>query len=175
MTNIILCGFKGSGKSTLGKAIADEIGYSFVDTDHLIAKDCKDFYQKFGESAFRQAEKKAISSLHTLQKTVVATGGGSILDPDNVVVFKKIGVVIYLKEEKTLIKNRLLKEPYPAFFLGKDLEREFEEMYARRKGLYERVAGHIAHSEKDVWEVIHLELFCKSRHGESLMAKQWEL
>ena len=164
MNNLILCGFKGCGKTTLGKELAKKIGYGFIDTDSLIAEDCKSFYKEVGESAFRLAEKKAIASLHDVSSCVIATGGGAILDPESRAIFKKIGRIIYLKEEKETIKARLLKKPCPAFFPGKDIEREFEEMYAHRVSIYE-----------GLWEAIHLELSCKSPHGENLMERLWAL
>ena len=160
MNNLILCGFKGCGKTTLGKELAKKIGYDFIDTDDLIAEDCKSFYKEVGESAFRLAEKKAIVTLQNVSYSVIATGGGALLDPDNREIFKKIGKIIYLKEEKEAIKARLLKKPYPAFFSGKDIEREFEEMYAYRIAIYE-----------GLWEVIHLELSCRSPHGENPMER----
>ncbi|MFS8563100.1 MAG: AAA family ATPase [Rhabdochlamydiaceae bacterium] len=160
MSNLVICGFKGCGKTTFGKALAKKIGYDFIDTDYLIADDCRTFYEKVGEEAFRLAEKQAIAFLETVERAVIATGGGAILDPDNVALFKKIGKIIYIKEEKAVVKARLLQKPYPAFFLGKDIEREFEDMYSRRVSIYEAI-----------WDITHLELSCRSRHGENLMEK----
>jgi shikimate kinase len=164
LSNIILCGFKGSGKTTFGKKLAQELRYAFIDTDYLISDDCRCFYEKVGEKAFRLAERKAILPLEGIQKTVVATGAGAVLDPESVVLFKKMGCIIYLKEDKEILKKRLLANPYPACFPGKDLEREFEEMYAQRKSIYEDIS-------EFVWEVTPLEHCFKSPRGESLMGK----
>ena len=171
MNNFILVGFKGSGKSTLGKKLASQLKYAFIDIDCLISSNCHDFYKTYGEKAFREAEKKAIFSLKDVQKAVIATGGGALLDPENVCVLKKIGRLIYLKEDKQIIKKRLLTPPYPAFFAGKDLEREFEEMYAQRSALYEESADDWADPNEDLWEVIHSEPCFRLQLGASRMEK----
>ena len=146
MSNIILCGFKGCGKSTLGQKLAQELAYAFIDTDNLISGDCRRFYKEVGDKAFRLAEKNAILSLQGIEKTVIATGAGAVLDPHNALILKKIGKIIYLKELKSVVKARLLQNPYPAVFKGKDFEKEFEEMYALRAQVYESIST-------DVWEV----------------------
>ncbi len=156
MTNFILCGFKGCGKTTLGKMLAEKLGYSFVDTDDLISSDPRGLYRQVGEKAFRLAEKKAIATLQSIQNTVVATGGGSILDKETVALLKRIGKIIYLKETKEVLKMRLLQKPYPAFFAGKNVEQEFEAMYAERQPLYEKIADHIVWSQEELWEVTRL-------------------
>lgn len=174
MTNFILCGFKGCGKTTLGKMLAKKLGYSFLDTDDLISLNTRDLYQQAGKKAFRLAEKKAIASLDLIQNTVVATGGGAILDKDNVAILKKIGKIIYLKERKDVLKARFFKKPYPAFFQGKDVEQEFEAMYAERYALYESSADYIVKNQEQLWAIIHLAQSFKSQPGESLMEKPWE-
>ena len=83
-----------------------------------------------------------IGALLELHSCVIATGGGAVLDPDNVAVFKRLGKIIYLKVEKEVIKQRLLKKP-PAFLDQLDLEGSFEKMYAERMPLYEQIADEV--------------------------------
>lgn len=140
MNNLVLIGFKGVGKTRLGKEMALHLGYNFIDTDNLIAADCHRFYREVGEKAFRLIEKGVIGSLFKFKRTVIATGGGSILDPDNILTFKKIGKVIYLYLPKNELKKRLLKQPIPSFLEGDNFEISFEKMYQERSYLYEKIA-----------------------------------
>lgn len=82
---IALCGFMGCGKSTLGKVLAQKLGFDFVDTDEYIERDCgmsiSSIFEKYGEEAFRDMEHNAIQSLSERENLVVALGGGlPILD-----------------------------------------------------------------------------------------------
>ncbi len=83
MNNIILIGFKSSGKTTLGKKIAEKTGRHFIDTDDLIAKNNREFYLAVGPIAFREIEKEVIRALAEFQNCIIATGGGAILDPEH--------------------------------------------------------------------------------------------
>ena len=143
MNNLILCGFKRSGKTTYGKLIAQELHRCFIDTDDLIP--CA-----FGDPVFREFEKRAIFSISHIRNSVIATGGGCILDPDNVTLLKKIGKIIYLKVPKEILKHRMLQHPLPQFLDRNNLEESFEKMYATRLPIYENIAD-------DTWEVTDLE------------------
>lgn len=136
MDNLILIGFKRSGKTTLGKELATVLNRSFIDTDDLIAEDCHRCYKEVGEEAFRLLEKQAIFTLISAKKSVIATGGGTLLDPENISVLKKIGTLIYIYVPKEELKKRLLRKPLPAFL---ELE-SFEEMFEKRSSIFETVA-----------------------------------
>lgn len=169
--NVVLVGFKRSGKTTHGKKIAEKLNCNFIDTDDLIAFDCRRFYQDIGADSFRLLEKKIIFSLGVVQRSVIATGGGSILDPDNVFALKKMGKVIYLQVPKDELKARLLKSPIPSFLDPQDLDGSFEKMYRHRSPIYKKIADIIVKDEHNLWEVIHSEPFFASLHGANLTAK----
>lgn len=98
--NIVLTGMPGSGKSTVGKLLAEKTGLKFVDTDELFEKEngispSKCIKEK-GEPAFRVLEKKAVMAAASKGGRVIATGGGVILDPDNIEMLSLNGTMIYL-------------------------------------------------------------------------------
>ncbi len=106
--NIILTGFMGSGKTTVGKLLARQLGYQFVDTDHLIEQRCgmtvpKLFKQK-GEETFRAMEADIAKELGAGQGMVISTGGKLMLDPKNAQVLGSSGRVFCLiaSPEETL-------------------------------------------------------------------------
>lgn len=155
MNNIILIGFKSSGKTTLGKKIAEKTGCHFIDADDLIAKNNREFYLAVGPIAFREIEKEVIRALAEFQNCIIATGGGVVLDPENVVILKKLGKLIYLKVEKEELKRRLLVDPLPAILDPDRPEESFEKMYQERKSIYEQAADYRVNAEEQIWEFIN--------------------
>lgn len=133
-----MCGFKSSGKSTLARKIAARTGLHYIDTDHLIGSDYP--YLQDNPVPFREQEKKVIAALQEFQHCVIATGGGAILDRDNVAVLKKLGKIFYLKVGKEELKQRLLKDPLPAILDRDNPEASFEKMYQERELLYASIA-----------------------------------
>ncbi|MCC7392250.1 hypothetical protein IT571_07835, partial [Candidatus Sumerlaeota bacterium] len=91
----------GSGKTTVGRKLAETLGYAFIDTDEQIEKNTgkkiSKIFEESGEQAFRQLETQFISSLTEAKSLVIASGGGAVLDPQNRHVFKALGYTIYLK------------------------------------------------------------------------------
>jgi len=151
LSNIILIGFKRSGKTNFGKHLAVKLQRPFIDTDDLISHDCRQFYKDIGEESFRLIEKKTIFALTSIQKSVIATGGGTILDADNVSMLKKMGKLIYIYVPKKELKNRFLKKPIPAFLDLKDPEESFEKMYEIRSPIFEKVADKIVSNQQQLY------------------------
>jgi shikimate kinase len=100
--NIVLVGFRGSGKTTVGRAIAERLKREFVDCDEFIEKrtqlTIKEIFERFGESHFRKLESEAITELAKLDGKVIATGGGAVLKYQNMQVFKRAGGRIFFLE-----------------------------------------------------------------------------
>lgn len=88
MTNIVLTGFMGCGKSTVGRILAERLGFRFVDTDLLIEERCamtvSEIFAVRGEAAFRSLEEEVAGELGKLSALVIATGGKLMLNPANV-------------------------------------------------------------------------------------------
>ncbi|MBF0301655.1 MAG: shikimate kinase [Desulfamplus sp.] len=85
--NIILTGFMGTGKSTVGKLLAEKMGYKFVDTDETIMSRCNmsvaEIFKSQGEALFRKMERELALELSTQERLVISTGGGMLLDSVN--------------------------------------------------------------------------------------------
>jgi shikimate kinase len=98
---IFLIGFMGCGKSTLGRLLADAIGYQFVDTDQLIEEKCgssvAQIFAEKGENAFRRLERETLENLVKQQRIVVATGGGMACSQQNIETMNAAGTTIYLQ------------------------------------------------------------------------------
>lgn len=98
--NIVLTGMPGSGKSTVGKALAEKLGRQFTDTDELIVNmagmPITDIFAKYGEAYFRDLETKAIKEAAKNSNAVIATGGGAILRDENIYLLKMNGKIYFL-------------------------------------------------------------------------------
>lgn len=154
MNNVILCGFKSCGKTTLAKKIAEKTGLHYIDTDELISKNNRKFYLEMGPEAFRDIEKKVIQALMGFQNCVIATGGGAVLDPENVILLKQLGRIFYLRVPKEELKRRLLQDTLPAFIDPNNPDESFEKMYQSRKDLYEQIADQIIDNEEQIWSFL---------------------
>lgn len=98
--NIVLIGMPGCGKSTVGQELANQLGLSFVDTDDEISlsegRSISEIFEAEGEVHFRQLEKTVIQSISSRQGSVIATGGGAILNPENIANLRKNGRIYFL-------------------------------------------------------------------------------
>lgn len=143
--NLVLIGFKNSGKTTIGSLIAEQTNKTFIDLDVLIAQheasfSVREIYKLKGEEYFRNVEKQLISKLQVITNTVIASGGGVVLNNQNILHLKKIGQIIYLESCPKILLDRLKNEPYPAFLDPIDLEKSFFKVYNQRKELYKKAA-----------------------------------
>lgn len=105
--NLVLIGMPSCGKTTVGKLLAQKIGKPFVDTDALLAETLgpvPDFIRTHGESAFRASERDAVARAALESGQVIATGGGAILDPDNLRALRRNGRVIFLDRSLSMLK-----------------------------------------------------------------------
>ena len=100
LNNIVLVGLMGSGKTTVGKLVAQSIGFNFVDTDDVITraagKSIPEIFADEGEAGFRVHETNALRQLMNEQQCVIATGGGIVTQPDNLPLLKELGYVVWL-------------------------------------------------------------------------------
>lgn len=100
MKNIVLTGFMASGKSTVGRGLAQKLNRPFVDTDRLIEAEqglqIKDIFAQSGEPYFRKLETAAVRQVCQRSGQVIATGGGIVLHPENMELFRQNGVIIFL-------------------------------------------------------------------------------
>jgi len=108
---IYLIGFMGSGKSTIGRNLANKLGWSFVDIDRKIeattGKTIAEIFSAYGEEWFRNVESEVLRSVASLSDTVISTGGGAPCHGDNMDYMIETGLTIYLKMSAEQLKRRL--------------------------------------------------------------------
>jgi shikimate kinase len=112
--NVFLIGFMGSGKSYVGKRLAGRLGWHFLDADHFLEQREKTtigaLFQEHGEAHFRQVEANALRELPSMERLIIATGGGAPCFHDNINWMKNNGIVVYLKAETPVLVQRLKRE-----------------------------------------------------------------
>lgn len=144
-TNIILTGFMGTGKSTVGKLLAERLRYEFVDTDVLIQErhglTIPQIFSQRGEESFRQMEREVAAELAQQRRLVISTGGRMMLDPDNVASLGCGGRIFCLTAAPAEILARVAKDdtgiPRPLLG-GDDPAQRIEELLAERARGYRR-------------------------------------
>jgi shikimate kinase len=113
-SNIILTGFMGTGKSTIGRALAARLDATFIDTDLVIEQrtNCRitDIFSRQGEAAFRQMEAELALNLADRHDLVIATGGGFFTNPENIRVLQQSGRIVCLTATPLEILDRIKKQ-----------------------------------------------------------------
>ena len=106
--NVVLTGFMGVGKSTIGKLLSEKLGFGFCDTDKEIEKNSNmsisEIFEKYGETKFREIETKVIKEIAKKQNLIIATGGGAILKKENVDALKQNGKLFFLDRDLKKLK-----------------------------------------------------------------------
>lgn len=132
---------RGSGKSTLGKLLAAKLGKDFIDLDDYIEKSASgkiaELVREHGWDHFRELEKKAAQEMAQKDNLVIATGGGTFLDPENTSNLKKNGFVILLTADIEKLAERIeFDENRPPLTDHKDLIAELKQLWKQRKEIY---------------------------------------
>ncbi|MBR3876058.1 MAG: shikimate kinase [Clostridia bacterium] len=139
----MLIGMPSSGKSTVGRLLAEKLCYDFADTDELIVErikmPIKDFFAKYGEEKFREVESEVIRALAENGGTVIATGGGAILRKENISALKYNGKIIFLDRP---LEKLITTDSRP---LSSDRE-ALERLYNQRYPIYKSVCDAIVPS-----------------------------
>ena len=143
--NIYLIGYRCTGKSSVGKLLAADLGMKFTDTDAELGKHTQrsisEIVETSGWDEFRRIEKNIIREISALEKHVVATGGGAVIDGDNIECMKKTGIVVWLRATPLTIRERIIKDTgtnefRPALSV-KGTFGEIDEILLARKCFYE--------------------------------------
>jgi shikimate kinase len=142
MRNIILTGFMGTGKTEVGRELAQLKGLKLIDVDAEIEKSEKmtinQFFKRFGEQKFRERETEMIEKISREQNVIISTGGGAVLEQRNIDALKKTGIVICLMATpETILKRTGDSDDRPLLQVENPLEK-ITELLSRRKPFYEK-------------------------------------
>ena len=144
--NIVLTGFMGTGKTTVGRLLAEQLGYEFVDTDVVIEErhgKIADVFRTVGEEAFRRIERELAAELADRVRLVISTGGRMMLDPQNVANLSRNGRVFCLVATPDEIFDRVTNDPSPIerpLLSVPDPRQRIVELLAERSPDYRRFA-----------------------------------
>jgi len=139
--NIVLTGFMCTGKTSVGKLLAEKLGYQFVDTDDLIEQrvgmKISDIFADYGEPYFRDVETEVVKEVAKKDKFVISTGGGVVLRKVNIDELRKNGIIVNLTAKPETIYNRLKNQPGVRPLLNKpDPMNEIIKLLSQREEYY---------------------------------------
>ncbi|HLD36361.1 MAG TPA: shikimate kinase [Planctomycetota bacterium] len=162
--NIVLVGFRGTGKSSVGELLAREIKWKFVDADQYIEKRfgfmIAELFEKQGESLFRMLESDVINELCRLDSHVIAAGGGAVLKYKNVKNLKRNGMVFLLEADCDVIYQRIMKDDKAGKtrprLTKKNMYDEIKSLMESRVPYYKQAADHTIDTSKSTpKDVVH--------------------
>jgi shikimate kinase len=172
--NLVLVGFMGSGKSSVGREIARRWGFRFIDTDTAIrqkfGKSIPDIFASFGEPLFRDEENQALQNLQNTDQAVIATGGGIVLQPRNHPLLRSLGVVVWLTASEEVIWERVSRNQNRPLLKTPDPRTTISTLMSTRYPLYRSLADIIVetsgltHQEVADRAVVAIRLWPPARH-----------
>ncbi len=160
--NIILIGPMGSGKSSVGKRLAQDLGYPFYDSDKEIEKSTGAniplIFELEGEDGFRKREHEVIKQLCSKSNCVLATGGGSVVSEENRSLLRKSGIIIYLYASIEQILERTKRDRNRPLLQTSNPKQKLEEVMSKRAPLYQALAEYTIetdyHTVKEITDLI---------------------
>ncbi len=154
--NIVLIGMSGAGKTTIGKALSYRLKKAFLDIDAFIEEkngmSISEIFEKNGSDYFRSLETEAVKHIsENYENTIISTGGGVVLNPENMKYLKDTGTVIYLNRSVESILKTLNAEKRP---LLKDNPEKLYDMYKERHPLYLKYADICVLNEENLSDCV---------------------
>jgi shikimate kinase len=154
--NIVLIGFRGVGKTSVGRLLAKKLRWNFVDADEFIERRygfmIAELFEKQGESLFRLLESDVINELSKLDSHIIAAGGGAVLKYKNVKNLKRNGIVFLLESNCDVIYQRILKDDKTGKtrprLTVKNLYDEIKSLLDFRKPYYKQACDHTINTSK---------------------------
>ena len=144
ITRLFLTGYRGTGKTTVARLVADRLGWNWIDSDHQIeqtvGKTIAQIFADQGEPAFRDLEEQVVADLSTHDQIVIALGGGAILREATQQRLVQAGPVVWLQASATVIAERLANDRVTAdqrpSLTGQGVLDEIEQVLAEREPIY---------------------------------------
>jgi len=157
MKNIVLVGFMGGGKTSVGKSIRDTLKMRLVNTDDLIEKkegmSIAGIFAKKGESYFRKLEREIVKEISKSENSIIDTGGGVVINEDNVKDLKKNGLIFCLNATPEEILRRTKRYVHRPLLNVDDPLTEIKELLNKRKEYYKRADYQIDTNGKSIEEI----------------------
>jgi len=157
MKNIVLLGFMGTGKTSIGRSLASKLQCRFVDVDSMIeferGEKINEIFAKHGESYFRALEREMIITVSHYKNTVIATGGGAVLYPENIDQLRRNGVLITLTAAPEVILERTAKKTTRPLLNTPDPKQAIAMLLAEREPLYQAADYIVDTSKGSVYEI----------------------
>lgn len=156
---IYLIGYMGSGKTTIGKTVAEKLQWQFLDTDEIIEKryemEISEIFRLYGESEFRGAEQEVLKELSGVENAVVSAGGGAPCFFDNMEVMNKTGKTFYINLPPNQLAERLLTtnldtRPLLAKLSKEELEKFIIENLNKREHFYHQAHYSVSGSDEEI-------------------------
>jgi len=176
--NLVLIGYRATGKTSVGTRLAEMLDRPFVDLDQVLVREAgrpiAEIVAQGGWPEFRRLEKELVARYREARGLVLATGGGVVLDPDNVAALRQNGIIIWLTADPAGIQARLAQDqPRDAnrpSLTGGDTIREVEAVAEERAPLYQAAAQiSIDTTHRSVGQVVKLVLAAlESKEGNNL-------
>ena len=159
--NVYLVGMMGSGKTTVGKLLAEKLDYRFLDTDILIetiaGKTIKEIFAQEGEVKFRELETQVLAEVCAYTRSVISTGGGIVLEAKNW-SYLHYGLIIWLDAPVELLVKRLAGDDTRPLLKETDLNLKLTSLLEQRKSFYEEADLHIVIEESQTIREIVREI-----------------
>ena len=156
--NLALIGFMGTGKTTVGRLVAEALHFEFLDTDELIqtrtGKSITDIFAQDGEPAFRALEQQVICELSTKIRTVIATGGGLPTNLENLALLKSFALVVCLWSSPAKIWDRVKNQSHRPLLHDPNPQNKIRELLATRKPFYQQADVLVNTDLRNVREVV---------------------
>lgn len=138
--NIALIGFMGTGKTLTGQMLARSLGMDFLDSDEIIEKEVQlpipQIFAGQGEAWFREKESEVIRRLAARENSVIATGGGVVLNPENIRVLRESAVIVCLQARPEVIMERVEQDTNRPLLAGEDPLARINRILAERREKY---------------------------------------
>lgn len=159
--NLYLIGLMGCGKSTVGRLLAQHLGYRFLDTDHLVEqiaqKSISDIFADVGEAAFRQLETQVLAEVSGYSRLAIATGGGIVLKQTNW-SYLRHGIIVWLDAPIDLLHQRLQDDTTRPLLKVADPQDQLSQLLEQRRSLYAQADVQVAIDIQDTPEQVALHI-----------------